>query len=81
MSITLAPQIEKRVQDKVKSGAYRSPDEVLEEALRLLDDRERKFAALRADIQVGLDQAGRGEVVDGGEVFAELRKTYAARTQ
>ena len=62
MSITLTPQLEKLVQDRVKSGAFRSSDEVLEVALRMLDERERKREALCADLQVGLDQAERGEV-------------------
>lgn len=62
MSITLAPQLEQLVNDKVRSGAYRSPEEVLGEALRLLDERERKLSALRADIHLGLDQVAQGDV-------------------
>ncbi len=77
MSITLPPQLEKLIQEKIKSGAYHSPDEVILESLRLLDERDRKLAALRADIQVGIDQAERGEVVDGDTVFTELRAKYA----
>jgi len=77
MSITLTPELEKLVEDKVKSGAYRSSDEVLAEALHMLDERQRKIEALRADLQIGLDQAERGEVVEGDFVFTELRKKYA----
>jgi antitoxin ParD1/3/4 len=62
MSITLVPRHEKLVQDKVRSGAYRSPEEVLQEALHLLDERERRLSALREDIQLGLDQAEQGEI-------------------
>lgn len=77
MSITLTLELEKLVEDKVKSGAYRSPNEVLKEALYMLNERQRKIEALRADLQVGLDQAERGEVVEGNVVFTELRKKYA----
>ncbi|MBF0269813.1 MAG: type II toxin-antitoxin system ParD family antitoxin [Alphaproteobacteria bacterium] len=62
MSITLAPLLEQLVNDKVRSGAYRSPEEVLHEALHLLDERERRLSALRADIQLGLDLAEQGDV-------------------
>jgi antitoxin ParD1/3/4 len=77
MSITLTLELEKLVEDKVKSGAYRSPNEVLKEALHMLDERQRKIEALRADLQTGLDQIERGEVVEGSVVFTELRKKYA----
>jgi putative addiction module CopG family antidote len=42
MSITLSPELEKRVQIHVESGAFASPQEVLKEAFRLLLQREKK---------------------------------------
>ena len=59
MSITLTPQLEALIQEKIASGRYQSPSEVVREALRLLEESERleaiKLEALRRDIQAGLD--------------------------
>jgi len=56
MSVTLSPELEKRVQDHVKSGAYTSPHEVLEKAFRLLLQREKQEEILRATEANKLDQ-------------------------
>jgi antitoxin ParD1/3/4 len=57
MNISLTPQLEKLVNDRVKSGLYTSASEVIREALRLLDSRDRGMAQqLRADVEAGLRQ-------------------------
>jgi antitoxin ParD1/3/4 len=38
-----------------------------------------RLGALRQEIQVGLDAAARGEVVDGGELFARLQAKLEQR--
>ncbi len=81
MTITLPPQLEKRIREKVASGTYPSPNDVLQESLRLLDERDRKRAALRADIQVGIDQLDRGEGIDADVVFSELHSKYVDPTR
>lgn len=67
MNITLTPELKAIIERKVASGLYRSASEVVREALRLLEERERvkedRLAALRAELQVGLDQLDRGEYV------------------
>ncbi len=76
MNVSLTPELEQFVQEKVKSGRYLSASEVVREALRLLEDRDRiqqiKLETLRKEIRVGVEQIERGEVVDGDAVFAEL---------
>ena len=42
--------------DGVASGRFRSEDEVNREGLSLLREREQKLEALRAGLQVGIDQ-------------------------
>lgn len=78
MNVSLTPELEKLVQDKVKSGRYLSASEVVREALRLLEERDRiqqlKLDRLRSEIQLGIEQIERGEVVDGDEAFAEIEK-------
>ncbi|MBZ0159057.1 MAG: type II toxin-antitoxin system ParD family antitoxin, partial [bacterium] len=42
MNISLTPQLEKLVKNKVESGLYGSASEVIREALRLLEERDRR---------------------------------------
>ncbi len=77
MNVSLTPELEQLVQQKVKSGRYLSASEVVREALRLLEERDRiretRINALRSEIAVGMEQGDKGEVIDGEEVFRELR--------
>ena len=65
MNVSLTPQLESYVKQKVTSGMYNSVSEVVREAIRLLEERDRmqamKLEALRSDIQQGLDSLERGE--------------------
>lgn len=76
LNVSLTPELEHFVSSKVASGRYQSASEVVREGLRLLEQREvTKQAALeevRRKIAVGLEQADRGELFDGEEVFREL---------
>lgn len=66
MNVSLPPELEKLVREKVESGLYLSASEVVREALRLLEERDKlqalKLEEPRREIQVGIDQADRGEV-------------------
>jgi antitoxin ParD1/3/4 len=76
MNVSLTPELEQFVHDKVKSGRYLSASEVVREALRLLEERDRlyhaKLAELRQHLAIGIEQADRGELIDDDDVFAEL---------
>ncbi len=78
MHVSLTPHLEELVRDKVKSGLYNSASEVVREALRLMEDRDRirelRLEDLRKEIQIGIDQIERGEVAPGEEVFRQLRE-------
>ncbi|MCC5609343.1 type II toxin-antitoxin system ParD family antitoxin [Nostoc sp. CHAB 5834] len=78
MNISLTPELEQLVKDKVSTGKYHSVSEVMGEALRLLEERDRlrdqRLAELKAKIQEGIEASERGEVVDGEEVFAEIEE-------
>ncbi len=60
MNIVLSRQSEELIQQMVDSGRYRSADEVLEEALLVLDEQLR-LERLRAAIAIGDEQIERGE--------------------
>lgn len=58
MNVSLTPELEQYVQDKVSSGAYYSASEVVREGLRLLQERDRlqeaRLQQLRQEV-LGLD--------------------------
>lgn len=75
-------ELEAFVEREVARGRYRTRDEAVTEAFRLLRKREQKLANLRAEIQVGLDQSQRGEgtIIDGDEastVYFDRLRTEA----
>ena len=84
MNLTLTPELVQIINNKVETGLYLSASEVVREALQLLEERDKlqemKLAELRRDIQVGIDQADRGELLDGPEVFDKIRAKYAMET-
>jgi antitoxin ParD1/3/4 len=76
INVSLTPQLEELVQQRVRSGRYSSASEVVRAALRLLEahDREQdaRIALLRSDVSAGVRQLDMGnarpfdvEVVDG----------------
>ena len=76
MNVSLTPELEQYVHSKVKSGRYLSASEVVREALRLLEERDRlreiRLATLQKEIAIGIEESERGEVFDGEEVIQEL---------
>jgi len=66
MNVSLTPELEKLVHERVRSGMYSSASEVIREALRLLNEQEQlrrqRLEELRKEIGIGLEQANRGEV-------------------
>lgn len=75
MQITLTPELEAMIRERVESGLYASTDDVIRDALRLLLDRERhsavKVARLRAAIEAG-DSSGPATELDFDGLLAEL---------
>jgi antitoxin ParD1/3/4 len=82
MNINLTPQLEDLVRQKVASGLYTSASEVVREALRLMDEKDRLLTAkldqLRQDIREGLD-SGPATPWDPEEIKREGRARLAAR--
>jgi antitoxin ParD1/3/4 len=76
-SYTLGEHFESFVQKQLTSGRYNNASEVLRDALRLMEDRERQLAALDAMLAEGLADADAGRVIDADIVFDELEAKYA----
>ena len=60
MEVTISEKLLKRIQWKVEAGIYGSPDEVVEHALDLLDQRDVAVAMVRDLVQEGIDDIENG---------------------
>jgi antitoxin ParD1/3/4 len=85
MNVSLTPELERRISEKVESGLYNTASEVVREGLRRLfaedEKRERWIARLNADIQLGLDELDRGEGIDGERAYEELTALIASASE
>lgn len=83
MNANLGPVFEQFVEDLLKSGLYQSQSEVIREGLRLLKEREDlkklRLGEMRRQIALGIEQADRGEIVDGPEALRQIRQRRPAR--
>jgi antitoxin ParD1/3/4 len=76
VNVSLTPELELLIEERVRSGRYTSASEVVREALRLLQDRDElrrlRMDQLRAKVAAGLDSLDRGEGVDGDAVIDDI---------
>ena len=80
MNISLTPELEQLVNDKVKTGLYQTASEVIREGLRLLRERDQRIEALRRDVRAGFEAVDRGEFTDHDESnIQELADRIKAR--
>jgi len=77
MTIHLSSDREQFIRALVEAGQYPSEDAVIDEALRLLEERDEaaKLAQLRRDIGDGIAQADRGDLApfDPRATLARIR--------
>ena len=78
MNISLSPRLEQLVRKKVASGTYDSVNQVIEEALFLLEERDVAWSLRRdrllEEIATGIYQADNRQLVDSIEVFRSLHR-------
>ncbi|HLN31429.1 MAG TPA: type II toxin-antitoxin system ParD family antitoxin [Gemmataceae bacterium] len=85
MNVSLTPELEQFVNQKVESGKYQTASEVIRDGLRLLVEREElhqtKLDELRREIAIGIEQADQGKVapLNAKETLARLRKKRQSR--
>ena len=79
VNVNLTPELERLVQEKVRSGLYNNQSEVVRAALRVFFEEERKREAhleyLRAAVAEGIEQANRGELMDGPATIEALKRS------
>ena len=83
MNVSLTKELEEFVRRKVESGRYSSATEVISAGFRLLEredeSRDARLAAIRARVEEGIAQAEQGELGDGEETVARVKKRAAAK--
>jgi len=83
VNISLTPELEQMVDDKVKSGRYASASEVIREGLRLLEEQEQlkqqRLSEVRLKIDRAIDQLDRGLGIPGPEARARLRQRRSVK--
>jgi antitoxin ParD1/3/4 len=82
VNVSLTPELERFVEDKVQTGLYNNASEVIRESLRLLKEHDEIRENWREQIERGWQEAQRGEFVDGAAAFRRIRSrlTKAGRT-
>ncbi len=80
MHISLTPELEVRVRQKVASGYYNNASEVIRDALRFWEKNEElvqyiKLEMLKNRLATGADQAKQGNFIEQSvsDVIAEVR--------
>lgn len=77
MNVSLTPELEELVRQRVESGLYNNASEVVREALRALKDKDDRRKALTEELQrsirTGIEQAARGETVSASEAQSRIQ--------
>jgi len=77
MNLMLTSEMQRRIEDRVRSGSYLTAEDVVAAGLAALSQQERmnQFSPGQLDglLAVADGEIERGEVLDGEEVFRELR--------
>ncbi|MCZ7496966.1 type II toxin-antitoxin system ParD family antitoxin [Agrobacterium rhizogenes] len=75
-SANLGRHLEGYVSDLVKSGRYNSRSEVLREGVRLVEEREKRLAALDLAIARGIADADAGRITPVDDVASQFSAKY-----
>ncbi|MBC8441116.1 MAG: type II toxin-antitoxin system ParD family antitoxin [Deltaproteobacteria bacterium] len=80
MHISLTPELESRVKQKVESGYYNNASEVIRDALRFWEKNEdlvqhMKLEMLKKRLAIGSEQAKQGKFIEQSvsDIIAETR--------
>jgi len=78
-NISLTDHHDDLIEAKIQAGEYANASEVVREGLRLIQERDQELAARVSRVAVGLEQAARGDFVEGAT--DEIRKRIRRRAE
>ena len=65
MNVSLSPELERFIEEKVRAGQYQTADDLINSAVSILHQQERlsrnDIMELRQEIALGIEQLDRGE--------------------
>jgi Arc/MetJ-type ribon-helix-helix transcriptional regulator len=82
MEITLNPELQARIEEKLRNGEFSSANALVEQALTLFLESEgdemdaAEFLATRSAVEQGLDQAEKGEDISLEEFDRMMRARH-----
>lgn len=79
MNVSLTPELEALIQNKLASGLYKNAAEVVREGLRLLAEQDEWKAEARRKIAEGVAQAQAGKLIKSDEAFERISKRIDGR--
>jgi antitoxin ParD1/3/4 len=68
MTVEIPPEHEQFVKAAIARGQFTSETQVVSEALRLLEERDRQADFLRREMLIGVEELDRGEYVEYDDV-------------
>ncbi|MGK7926878.1 MAG: type II toxin-antitoxin system ParD family antitoxin [Spirulina sp.] len=86
MNIQLQPKHLEFIQTQIKSGRYKSSEEVISEAFKVLEERDRKISRAKdmnyqkwveetgQKLDIAREELKRGEVLDGENFVTQLQE-------
>ncbi len=78
MNVSLTPELEKYIAEKIRSGLYNSASEVVRESLRLMHSYEdlqlQRKIQLNQAIEMGFDQLEAGKKVSSATAYQQIKK-------
>lgn len=84
MALKIPAEFERAVLQRVNSGQYESADAVFSACLELLQreehDYDAKLAWLQRELDIGIADIERGDVIEGERAVAEALAEYRQRT-
>jgi antitoxin ParD1/3/4 len=84
MSISLTPDQEQLIQTKLQAGKYRSAEEILETALRLLDEHDRADAhwveTVRDKIDAAIATSEHTPPIDGESFVSQILERFQGQS-
>ncbi len=82
MVVQVTPQLEAKIEQLVASGHFADAGDVIDKAVQLLEERERKLARLRELLAEGEEDERNGNVIElTPELFEEIKQSARRRAQ
>ena len=78
MAVELTPKLEERIRKQVESGEYASVEELLDQALDVLEDRREEIAAIVRQRSEDL-RSGKVKPIDGPQAMERLIQKWRQR--